>query len=59
MGIIIMLVVAALIFAGGFLIAFFWATDDGQFEDTSTPAMRILNEDGTAVKKKKTEPEKG
>ncbi|KPM49169.1 cbb3-type cytochrome oxidase assembly protein CcoS [Jiulongibacter sediminis] len=45
MSIIILLVIAALIFAGGFLAAFFWATDDGQFDDTATPAIRILNDD--------------
>lgn len=45
MSIIILLVIAALIFAGGFLVAFFWATDDGQFDDTATPAIRILNDD--------------
>lgn len=50
MSIIILLVIAALIFAGGFLIAFFWATDDGQFEDTATPAIRILNEETTEKK---------
>lgn len=42
MGIIIYLVVAALMVAGGFLIAFFWATKDGQFDDTYTPSVRIL-----------------
>lgn len=44
MNIIILLVILALVFAGGFLLAFFWASDDGQFEDTETPAMRILND---------------
>jgi cbb3-type cytochrome oxidase maturation protein len=52
MSIIILLVIAALLFAGGFLVAFFWATDDGQFDDTSTPAIRILNEDTPASDKK-------
>lgn len=45
MSIIILLVILALLVAGAFLIAFFWATDDGQFEDTETPAMRILGDD--------------
>lgn len=42
MGIIIYLVIAALMVAVGFLIAFFWATKDGQFDDTYTPSVRIL-----------------
>lgn len=42
MSVIIFLVVAAFIVSGGFLIAFFWATKDGQFDDTYTPAVRIL-----------------
>lgn len=45
MGVIVFLVVLALVIAGGFLISFFWATKDGQFDDTQTPAMRILFED--------------
>jgi cbb3-type cytochrome oxidase maturation protein len=44
MSIIIFLVLLALLVAGGFLIAFFWATNSGQFEDTDTPAIRILFE---------------
>lgn len=42
MGIIILLVILALAVAGGFLVAFFWATKDGQFDDTYTPSVRIL-----------------
>lgn len=42
MGVIIFLVILALIVAGAFLLAFFWATQDGQFEDTISPAVRIL-----------------
>lgn len=42
MGIIIFLVVLALLVAGGFLLAFFWATNDGQFDDTFSPSVRIL-----------------
>lgn len=45
MGIITFLVIAALLVAGGFLIAFFWATNDGQFDDTYTPAVRMLFDD--------------
>lgn len=51
MDIIIFLVIAALLVAGGFLAAFFWATKDGQFEDTETPAIRILFESKSAKRK--------
>lgn len=47
MGVIIFLVIFALIVAGGFLIAFFWATQDGQFEDTISPSVRILMDNET------------
>lgn len=54
MGIIILLVILALTVAGGFLIAFFWATKDGQFDDTTTPSIRILfdNDDKKQTPKK-------
>lgn len=54
MGVIVYLVAVALILAGGFLIAYFWATKDGQFEDTYTPSVRILFEDEIKKKKDRT-----
>lgn len=45
MAVIILLVIAALLVAIGFLISFFWATNDGQFDDTYTPSIRILFDD--------------
>lgn len=45
MGVIVFLVILALAVAGGFLAAFFWATKDGQFDDTYTPSVRILFDD--------------
>jgi len=35
----------ALIFAGGALAAFIWAARQGQFDDLTTPAVRILHDD--------------
>lgn len=35
----------ALLLGFGFLGAFLWSTDSGQFEDTVTPAHRILEND--------------
>jgi cbb3-type cytochrome oxidase maturation protein len=43
--VILILIVASLGVAAAFLVAFVWAVRAGQFEDTCTPAMRILSED--------------
>jgi cbb3-type cytochrome oxidase maturation protein len=53
MGIIIYLIIAALTVAGGFLVSFFWATKDGQFDDTYTPSIRILFDDEKPVENHK------
>ena len=45
MKIIILLIILSLIVALGFLSAFLWAVDDGQFDDDVSPAMRILFDD--------------
>ncbi|AFN74749.1 cbb3-type cytochrome c oxidase maturation protein CcoS [Melioribacter roseus P3M-2] len=48
MSVIIVLVIASLLVAGGFLIAYLWAVRSGQYDDTQTPAFRILFEDKKA-----------
>ncbi len=45
MYVIIVLIGASLLVAGGFLIAFWWAVRSGQYEDTYTPSVRMLFED--------------
>ena len=45
MDILFFLVPVALLLAGVALWAFFWAVRNGQFDDTTTPAIRILLED--------------
>ena len=45
MSVILILILASLAVALAFLGAFIWAVKSGQFEDTCTPAMRILSED--------------
>jgi cbb3-type cytochrome oxidase maturation protein len=35
----------SLLLAGIFLAAYIWSVRSGQFEDTTTPAMRILPDD--------------
>ena len=42
MSVIVILIGGALLVAGGFLAAFIWAVRSGQYEDTCTPAFRIL-----------------
>ena len=45
MQIILFLIIVSLFVAGGFLIAFFWAVRDGQYDDDITPSMRLLIDD--------------
>ena len=45
MSVILILILASLAVALAFLVGFIWAVKAGQFEDTTTPAMRILGED--------------
>jgi cbb3-type cytochrome oxidase maturation protein len=42
MTVIVLLIVAGGIVAGGFLAAFAWAVMSGQFDDTTTPPLRVL-----------------
>jgi cbb3-type cytochrome oxidase maturation protein len=48
MSVVLILILASLAVALAFLGGFIWAVKSGQFEDTCTPAMRILSEDETA-----------
>jgi cbb3-type cytochrome oxidase maturation protein len=50
MSVLIFLAIAAVSVAGGFLIAFIWAAKSGQFDDTTTPAIRILFENNSSKK---------
>lgn len=45
MTVIILLILAGGLVAGGFLGAFAWAVRTGQFDDVTTPAVRILLDD--------------
>ncbi|MBX3748136.1 MAG: cbb3-type cytochrome oxidase assembly protein CcoS [Verrucomicrobiae bacterium] len=45
MEVILLLILASLMLALLFLGIFIWATRSGQFEDTTTPALRILADD--------------
>ena len=45
MSVIVLLIVAGGVVAAGFLAAFAWAVRAGQYDDTISPAHRILFED--------------
>jgi cbb3-type cytochrome oxidase maturation protein len=47
MSVILLLIAAGGTVAGGFLLAFLWAVARGQFDDTSTPPVRMLLDDAT------------
>jgi cbb3-type cytochrome oxidase maturation protein len=44
MSVMLLLIIASLLVAGGFLVALFWSVNDGQFDDDITPSIRILND---------------
>ena len=48
--VLVILIVTSIVVAGGFLVAFLWSVKKNQFEDTVTPAYRILMDD-TIIKK--------
>lgn len=52
MNIAVLMIPMALALGFGFLWAFIWAVDKGQFEDTETPAYRILELDNKEGKGK-------
>ena len=47
MSVIIILILASLTVGLIFLGAFIWSVRSGQYEDTLTPAMRVLADDST------------
>ncbi|RKZ37271.1 MAG: cbb3-type cytochrome oxidase assembly protein CcoS [Gammaproteobacteria bacterium] len=47
----IFLIIIGVLVAGGFLAGFIWAVKSGQYDDTESPAMRMLFDDAKPVKK--------
>ena len=43
MNVLVLLILASLAVATVFLAAFIWAVRSGQYEDTSTPSLRVLH----------------
>jgi len=50
MSVVVLLIVAGGVVAAGFLAAFAWAVQSGQYDDTCTPAVRVLLEERVAAK---------
>ena len=44
MQVIIALIAISILISGGFLAAFLWSVNKGQFDDDISPSVRILNE---------------
>jgi cbb3-type cytochrome oxidase maturation protein len=49
MSVLILLIAAGGTVASGFLMAFVWAVRSGQFDDTCTPAVRMLLDARTPI----------
>ena len=45
MGVMILLVICSIVVSGGFMLAFLWATRRGQYDDLTTPSIRMLFEE--------------
>ena len=52
MSVLIILVIASVLVAGGFLFAFLWSVKSGQLEDDYTPSVRMLFDDELTHKAK-------
>ncbi len=50
MNVMVILILASLVVAIGFLIAFIWFLRKGQFDDLHTPAIRMLFENNSKSK---------
>jgi len=49
MSVIILLLLASLLIAAGFLFAFLWGVQDHQFDDDYAPPKRILFDDASPI----------
>ncbi|MFA6546065.1 MAG: cbb3-type cytochrome oxidase assembly protein CcoS [Limisphaerales bacterium] len=50
MSVIFLLIPLSIIFAAAFLFAFVWSVRSGQYEDTTTPSMRVLLDEKSVTK---------
>ena len=49
MSVIFLLIPLSILFAVAFLFAFIWSVRSGQYEDTTTPSMRVLLDERTTL----------
>ena len=56
MSVILILILASLLMATIFLAGFIWSVRSGQYEDTTTPSMRVLMDGEDAGNKPDKEP---
>lgn len=49
MNILMIMIPLAFLLSASFLAAFLWATSEGQFDDTLTPAHKILVEEDSSL----------
>jgi cbb3-type cytochrome oxidase maturation protein len=45
LSVIIILIIVSLLVASGFLLAFIWSVSHGQYDDDTSPAIRMLYDD--------------
>lgn len=57
MSVIIILIAASILIAGGFLVAFLWSVRNGQYDDDYTPSVRMLFDDATPTSSKDHSPQ--
>lgn len=57
MSVVLILLVASLTIATGFLIAFIWSVKTGQYDDDYTPSVRMLFDDATTSTHNNNKPE--
>ena len=56
MSVLVLLIFASLAIATAFLIGFIWAVRSGQYEDTTTPSMRLLSDEPPSGRNKTISP---
>ena len=49
MSVIVLLIIIGILVAGGFLAGFIWAVKSGQYDDTYSPAVRMLFDDSKPI----------
>jgi cbb3-type cytochrome oxidase maturation protein len=49
MSVLVILIAASILIAGGFLAAFLWSVRSGQYDDDYTPSVRMLFENPGAM----------